>query len=211
MTDAPLTQNPPPPVSPPAGWYPDAGDPQALRWWDGSGWTAETRAVSAPTHVGQQPAVSPFAAGSPVADGQVNADRRQGWAPWMIAVVISAVVVVLAIGAWVALSLVASPQFSAEQRAAQDSVAKADVSTLAVAIATYWIDGTGMPAVTQSGDRYSVDGAVIDYTSSPNVVLGGATGSSSVDWCVYVTNPEGDIAVTGYQYSAMRGLEAGHC
>ncbi|MDR3033090.1 MAG: DUF2510 domain-containing protein, partial [Kitasatospora sp.] len=36
----------------PAGWYPDPvdtdSDPRPQRWWDGKGWTAETRPAPAP-------------------------------------------------------------------------------------------------------------------------------------------------------------------
>jgi len=137
-------------------------------------------------------------------------EERQGWARWQIAVVVSAVVVALGIGAWVVSSLASPPQPSAEQMAVQDGAAKADVSILGKEIATYWIDGDSMPTVTQSGDQYSVGGSAI-LRSSPNVVFGAITGSSATDWCVYVTNPKGDVAVTGYQYSAQSGLEAGHC
>jgi Protein of unknown function (DUF2510) len=27
------------PIGPPAGWYPDPAGGQAIRWWDGNGWT----------------------------------------------------------------------------------------------------------------------------------------------------------------------------
>ena len=30
-------------MSPEAGWYADPTDPSAVRWWDGTGWTAQTR------------------------------------------------------------------------------------------------------------------------------------------------------------------------
>lgn len=32
----------PPAPGPPANWYPDPWDPAALRWWDGTQWTAHT-------------------------------------------------------------------------------------------------------------------------------------------------------------------------
>lgn len=33
------------PVLPPAGWYPDQGRPDRLRWWDGQQWTPRTATV----------------------------------------------------------------------------------------------------------------------------------------------------------------------
>jgi hypothetical protein len=31
------------PPAPPPGWYPDPGDPAAVRYWDGAAWTAQTK------------------------------------------------------------------------------------------------------------------------------------------------------------------------
>ncbi|WP_317620448.1 DUF2510 domain-containing protein, partial [Streptomyces sp. CBMA156] len=57
----------------PAGWYPDpkdtTGDPRPQRWWDGRGWTADTRpapsdapAPDARTSVPDAPGAEPTAA-----------------------------------------------------------------------------------------------------------------------------------------------------
>lgn len=35
----------PGPVLPVAGWYPDRGRPDRLRWWDGQQWTPRTATV----------------------------------------------------------------------------------------------------------------------------------------------------------------------
>ncbi|MFB7945985.1 DUF2510 domain-containing protein [Kitasatospora phosalacinea] len=53
----------------PAGWYPDPvdtdSDPRPQRWWDGKGWTAETRpAPTDATPSGATPADAPPAAGA---------------------------------------------------------------------------------------------------------------------------------------------------
>ena len=54
--------------SPPAGWYPDAGRPDVLRWWDGTAWTDNTRSP------GPQPAAS---TASIALSGEVPLTRRQ--------------------------------------------------------------------------------------------------------------------------------------
>lgn len=40
----------------PPGWYPDVNVPGTERWWDGTAWTAHTRAVPAPLSVPHPPA-----------------------------------------------------------------------------------------------------------------------------------------------------------
>ncbi|ARF71631.1 hypothetical protein B7C62_04700 [Kitasatospora albolonga] len=45
----------------PPGWYPDAGAPGTERWWDGTAWTAHTRASAAAHHVPHAPAQQPYA------------------------------------------------------------------------------------------------------------------------------------------------------
>jgi len=112
------------------------------------------------------------------------------------------------------LAAVAIPIFLSQRKKAQDTAAKADVSTIGKEVATYFVEGTTMPTVVQTGADpavYHVDGQFVGNASA-NVVLVTVTGSSSVDWCVEVTNPEGDIAAsTHYKYSAEGGLETGTC
>lgn len=40
---------------PPAGWYPEAGGTARLRWWDGAGWTDQTRVPELPVPVPAAP------------------------------------------------------------------------------------------------------------------------------------------------------------
>ena len=109
------------------------------------------------------------------------------------------------------LAAIAIPIFLSQREKAQDSAAKADVSTLGKEMATYFVDGTTFPTVTQVDERYLI-GTDDVGASSTNVVLGTETGSDGTDWCIPVTNAEGDVAVTtGYQYSAQGGLEEGTC
>jgi len=112
------------------------------------------------------------------------------------------------------LAAVAIPVFLSQRKKAQDSAAKADVSTIGKEIATWFVDHTGMPVVTQPGGvgtEYLLGGERIGNASA-NVLLGALVGTNSTDWCISVTNAEGDIAVTtGFEYSAADGLREGHC
>ncbi|PKQ17835.1 MAG: prepilin-type cleavage/methylation domain-containing protein [Actinobacteria bacterium HGW-Actinobacteria-8] len=108
------------------------------------------------------------------------------------------------------LAAIAIPIFLSQRAKAEDSAAKADVSTLGKEVATYWVDGTAMPAVTASGTRYSVGGEDVGKQST-NVKLGTVSGATatSTDWCVSVYNLEGDKTVAGVKYSAQDGMVVG--
>lgn len=109
------------------------------------------------------------------------------------------------------LAAVAIPIFLSQRKKAEDSAAKADVSTLGKEIATYWVDGVGNPTVNgTAGGTYTIGSENVGNVSK-NVVFGAYSGTNSTDWCVYVTNPEGDKAVLGFEYSAARGLQEGNC
>ena len=121
---------------------------------------------------------------------------------------IELLVVIIIIGI---LSAIAIPLFLNQRKKAEDSAAKADVSTIGKEIATFWVDGTAMPTIAGGGGSpYTLNGASIG-NSSNNVVLGTVTGTKATDWCVSVKNPEGDKAVAGFKYSAAGGLEEGTC
>lgn len=127
---------------------------------------------------------------------------------------IELLVVIIIIGI---LSAVAIPLFLNQQKKAQDAAARADVSTIGKEIATWFVDNTGMPEITEEAKTdtapgtYKLGGDVIGNKSN-NVVLGDVSGTKSDDWCVYVTNPEGDKAADpGFEYSAQGGLREGDC
>ena len=134
-------------------------------------------------------------------------DKDQGFT------LIELLVVMIIIGI---LAAIAIPVFLNQRNKAQDSAAKADVSTIGKEVATYYVDGTGSPVITQAGTplRYVLTGGgvVSDLgKASANVALGATFLSSDTAWCVTVTNPKGDKAVVGYRYSAAGGLEEGVC
>ncbi|WP_061962167.1 prepilin-type N-terminal cleavage/methylation domain-containing protein [Demequina flava] len=113
------------------------------------------------------------------------------------------------------LAAIAIPIFLSQREKAEDSAAKADVSTLGKEVATWFVDETAGPNIEQSavGEDYTIDSEVVS-AASDNVLLetGDNTGNDSTDWCVSVSNDKGDVAATtGYQYSAQGGLEEGDC
>ena len=121
------------------------------------------------------------------------------------------------------LAAIAIPVFLNQRKKAEDSAAKADVSTLGKEIATWFVDNTAAPSIDlNSSGQYEL-GATGSLepigNASANVVLGTdgveirgtGTAVDSTNWCVDVTNPKGDKAVAGYRYSAQGGLEEGAC
>ncbi|WP_286215914.1 type II secretion system protein [Demequina sediminis] len=121
------------------------------------------------------------------------------------------------------LAAIAIPLFLNQRKKAEDSAAKADVSTLGKEIATWYVDNTTAPVVNQSaatGGFYGLGATAAAATAnkignaSKNVALGAdglEGGGTSTTWCVDVTNALGDKAVVGYKYSAAGGLEEGTC
>ena len=138
-------------------------------------------------------------------------DKDQGFT------LIELLVVMIIIGI---LAAIAIPVFLNQRKKAQDSAAKADVSTVGKEVATYYVDGTSSPVLSQTAAtatvpaRYVLTGGGVASDlgkSSTNVVLGTSFLSSDIAWCVSVTNPKGDKAVAGYKYSAAGGLAEGVC
>ena len=127
---------------------------------------------------------------------------------------IELLVVIIIIGI---LSAIAIPLFLNQRKKAEDSAAKADVSTIGKEIATWLVDAKAGETATIAGgggSAYTLNGDSIG-NSSNNVVFGGVTVTApSTDWCVSVTNPEGDKATSaegGFSYSAEKGLQNEAC
>jgi len=94
---------------------------------------------------------------------------------------------------------------------AQDTATKADVSTLGKEIATYYVDwqtGDPDPVITISGSDYFLLDTNIGAHSA-NVTITDQYYNGPSDWCVEVTNDQGDLKT--FTYSAQRGLEQGTC
>jgi type IV pilus assembly protein PilA len=123
------------------------------------------------------------------------------------------------------LAAIAIPVFLSQRKKAQDSAAKADISTIGKEIATYYVDGTGSdanagkPKVTIVAGRYVLNVAAVNGEAvitdqdlgkaSANNVLGAQFYTDGTAWCVSATNPQGDKAVTGVKYSSAGGLFVG--
>jgi prepilin-type N-terminal cleavage/methylation domain-containing protein len=130
------------------------------------------------------------------------------------------------------LAAIAIPVFLNQRKKAQDSAAKADVSTLGKEVATYYVDGIGGTAAGSGAMAVTIDATgryVLNVTAaagppviaavanqdlgkaSANNLLGAQNFVDSSHWCVSVTNSKGDKAVAGYKYSASGGLGEGVC
>ena len=125
------------------------------------------------------------------------------------------------------LAAIAIPAFLSQRAKAQDSAAKADVSTLGKEVATYYVDGTvplTATAITESTDGYLLNvaagtggspAAIVDQKLgkiSTGVELHSQTYTSATAWCISVINPNGDKATkVGFKYSAAGGLQEGVC
>jgi type IV pilus assembly protein PilA len=109
------------------------------------------------------------------------------------------------------LAAIAIPVFLSQRAKAQDSAAKADVSTVGKEIASYYVDGATPPAIAISADRQYTINTVPVGRASNNVALAWvpATTATAINWCVSVTNPQG--SVQNWRYSASNGLEQGLC
>ena len=112
------------------------------------------------------------------------------------------------------LAAIAIPVFLSQRAKAQDSAAKADVSTVGKEIATYFVDNTAVPTLAITGGRY-----VMTYgTPATGHDLGKASTNNALTtvnivddthWCVSVTNSKGDTKV--FKYSAKGGLDKTDC
>ena len=134
---------------------------------------------------------------------------------------IELLVVIIIIGI---LAAIAIPLFLNQRKKAEDSAAKADVSTIGKEVATYFVDNVSVVGLTVGTaavggtNHWQLSGgslaAAVDLGKvSNNVTLSATNFAGPTNWCVSVQNAEGDKAKApgGYKYSAAGGLEVGTC
>jgi len=118
------------------------------------------------------------------------------------------------------LAAIAVPVFLSQREKARDSATKADVSTLGKEIASYYVDGSGVLTLSQTGRTVTVTGgspaANFTVTVSNGTVLdspvsfgAGTAATAATTWCVALTNPAG--SQKRYSYSAQNGLTTNAC
>jgi len=111
------------------------------------------------------------------------------------------------------LAAVAIPIFLSQRAKAQDTAAKADVSTLGKEIATFFVDAApgATATITENGATWELNGVGIGNRSNNVSLVAGEGGpfASSTTWCVEVNNPEGTIGT--FSYSAAAGLQPAAC
>ncbi len=189
--------------APPAGWYTDPQNAAQQRYWDGAGWTQHVAPAAG--------ALAAAAAVPPTAQGAyAERPKKKGLGTGAIVAIVVGAFLLVTI---VVLAAIAVPVFEAQRAKAYDASARADVSTLGREIAIYYVDHDGpAPKIVVANGEYAFqDGTPVSRTSpvSANVKIGGQAGSSSIDWCVWVTSPDGDLK--DFEYSAVGGLVPGRC
>ena len=123
------------------------------------------------------------------------------------------------------LAAIAIPVFLNQRKKAQDSAAKADVSTIGKEIATYFVDNCQAPTVdtTTTAGRYTLTapvaaGACTTPTAAVSSDLGKVSDNVTIKsqnivddthWCIGTENLKGDKQT--FKYSARNGLAQGVC
>lgn len=110
------------------------------------------------------------------------------------------------------LASIAIPLYLDQKKKGHDADAKSDVNTIGSAMVGYLASHDDFPTLTVTGTSVTVNGGVIGTLSS-GVVLGPLVGTTSKDWCIDATQPDGDRAkVKGYKFTSTKGkVEEGQC
>ena len=125
------------------------------------------------------------------------------------------------------LAAIAIPVFLNQRAKARDTATKADVSTVGKELATYFVDGTAVPAITFTAATGTTPASVSITAAAPSTYASGiislskgtvlqtpatagfTPAATSLNWCVGMTNATG--SAKNWKYSAVNGLQAGSC
>jgi len=115
------------------------------------------------------------------------------------------------------LAAIAIPVFLSQRQKAQDTATKADVSSLAKEIQTYFVDNSTAPAaanqVAIAGNQYTFNGANVGRVSQGTITVksqGYNAQTPSSKWCIALVNSAGANGGI-WKYSAANGLQSGDC
>ena len=179
------------------GWYPDPQADGFERFWDGVNWTAQSR------------------------PRQGRGGRSSGGSGGRVGIIVAIVAVLARVGGGILAFFAFAAKPAVEQQAqlvdtgkdrAYDTAAKNDATKLGEQLALYYTDHTGAPpSITVAGGRYVFAGDATLGTEpvSDGVTYGGAIGTGTTDWCVWVTTTA--TTPSPWHYSAAGGLAAGGC
>lgn len=111
------------------------------------------------------------------------------------------------------LAAIAIPVFLNQQKKANDTATKSDVSSVAKEVAAFYVDGTGGATIAANGVVTAASTTVATPKLSDGTVFAASGGSVSIasaqSWCIQATNSKGTGTI--YKYSAKNGLATGAC
>jgi prepilin-type N-terminal cleavage/methylation domain-containing protein len=117
-------------------------------------------------------------------------------------------VVIIIIGILAAIAL---PVYLHQKAKAHDSAAESDLKNIATFVMGAISETDAIPTVTVQNGNYLVNGTEV-VGASDGVVFGGISGTSTYDWCIDVTHPQGSTSANpGYRYTAAEGFAIGQC
>ena len=144
-----------------------------------------------------------------------NAGSKKSSGGKIAALVVGGIVVVGGIGYLVnsLVNTVALPAVTQTSALALDTSAKSDVTSLGDEIGLFYVDHSGPPpTITLEGGQYIIDipGETPHIVrASSGVAFGGATGTGTTTWCVWVTAADGELK--DFQFGSTTGLVPGRC